>query len=99
MFAVRTKQQANKVQGIFRQLRITQPAHRPVHPGGAEVCAGREGNDDVPRLLKQFAHVTLMMVAGLVSWQKIARPSIVAECRERIAHRSAIFTCCQDFHW
>ena len=98
MFAVRTEQASHKFESIFGEFRITQPAHRPVHTGRAEVGAWRERHDDVPGLRQQFAHISMMMVAGRFRGQQITRPRFMSECCESIAHRSAIFTSCQDSH-
>lgn len=66
--------------------------------GVGQIGARRVRHHQIPALIEDRQHITLNVVTGAFSWQKVAGPSIVATRLERIPHNSAELAGNQNSH-
>ena len=72
------EEEADEGKGFFGLGRAAGAAFVPVEAGGAEVGAGRVGDEEIPRVVEDVADIALVVIAGRGGWQEVAGPRFVS---------------------
>ncbi len=94
----RIHEQADKVESVLGEFGVAEPSGRPVHPADTQVSAGRVGDEHVPALMKDVSHVSLMVWAGRIGRQDVARHGLMPEGAESVPDCAGGFAGNKDFH-
>jgi hypothetical protein len=81
----RIEEELDEGEGFFGLGRAAGAAFVPVEAGGAEVGAGRVGDEQIPRVVEDVADIALVVIAGRGGWQEVAGPCFVTGGGEGIA--------------
>lgn len=90
-------QQPHKVQrlvGVFPSA----PTVVPMDSRHAQIGARRMRDHQIPPVVQNVAHVSLVMRSRRLCRKQVARHRIVTQCSEGIAHGAAVFAGYENFH-
>lgn len=91
-------EQAHEVEGVLGELGVAEAAGGPVHAAGAEVGAGRVGDEEVPAVVQDVANVALVVGAGDIGGEDVAGHGVVSESAEGVPDGTGGFAGDEDFH-